>query len=139
MALLPKITIQRCVQEALSDDGKITMSPAALELANRCCVEFLRLVASEAAECSEKAGNKIILQRHVNAALTTLQFPTCQDPPAQPAKKGKGKKIQASKERAAPTKKKRKKHHEAATPEEAAEMAAQQDALLNASKERMGL
>lgn len=52
----------------------MTFSKSARDLLIACCMEFLRMLSSEANEVSEKESKKTIAVEHVEAALTDLGF-----------------------------------------------------------------
>ncbi|KAI5803402.1 histone-fold-containing protein [Peziza echinospora] len=69
---LPKATVQKIIQEILSND--LSFAKDARDLLIECCVEFITLISSEANEISEKEAKKTIAAEHVVKALKDLGF-----------------------------------------------------------------
>lgn len=65
-------TVAKLVSEMLSPE--LTISREARDLLIDCCVEFIRLVSSEANEICEKETKKTIAGEHVTKALQDLGF-----------------------------------------------------------------
>jgi len=64
--------LQTLVLEALPNGLKCSREE--LEILNTCCLEFIRLIAGEANEISERAQKNTITPENVIAALQTLEF-----------------------------------------------------------------
>ncbi|KAF8427807.1 histone-fold-containing protein [Tirmania nivea] len=69
---LPKATVQKIIQEILSND--LSFAKDARDLLIECCVEFITLISSEANEIAEKEAKKTIAAEHVVRALKDLGF-----------------------------------------------------------------
>ena len=69
---LPKATVQKLIQDYLPKD--ISCAKDTRDLLIDCCVEFIRLVSSEANEACEKDSKKTIAPEHVVKGLVDLGF-----------------------------------------------------------------
>ncbi|KAF2747380.1 histone-fold-containing protein [Sporormia fimetaria CBS 119925] len=71
---LPKATVQKIINEILTNDAGITFAKDSRDLLIECCVEFITLISSQANEIAEKEAKKTIACEHVKAALEELEF-----------------------------------------------------------------
>ncbi len=67
-------TVQKIITEILHADSGMTFAKETRDLLIECCVEFIRLISSEANEIAEKEAKKTIACEHVKAALEELGF-----------------------------------------------------------------
>jgi len=79
---LPKATVQKIISEILPQSSASTaaggtnpsFSRDARDLLIECCVEFIRMLSSEANDISEKEAKKTIAVEHIEKALRELGF-----------------------------------------------------------------
>ena len=73
---LPKATVQKIVTEILppTTPGNPAFARDARDLLINCCIEFIRMLSSEANEISEKEAKKTIAVEHIEKALKELDF-----------------------------------------------------------------
>ena len=69
-----KATIQKIISEILPAGSGQTFGRDARDLLIECCVEFIRMLSSEANEISEKEARKTIATEHIEKALKELDF-----------------------------------------------------------------
>ncbi|CAH1763465.1 17281_t:CDS:2 [Entrophospora sp. SA101] len=69
---LPKATVTKLITEMLPPN--IACPKDSRDLLIDCCVEFIRLIASEANDICEKEEKKTIAAEHVISALQSLGF-----------------------------------------------------------------
>jgi histone H3/H4 len=67
-------TVQKIINEILSNDSGVTFAKDTRDLLIECCVEFITLISSEANDIAEKEAKKTIACEHVKAALEQLEF-----------------------------------------------------------------
>jgi len=67
-------TVQKIINEILTNDAGVTFAKDTRDLLIECCVEFITLISSEANEIAEKEAKKTIACDHVQAALLELDF-----------------------------------------------------------------
>jgi histone H3/H4 len=67
-------TVQKIINEILTNDAGVTFAKDTRDLLIECCVEFITLISSEANEIAEKEAKKTIACDHVKAALEELGF-----------------------------------------------------------------
>jgi histone H3/H4 len=67
-------TVQKIINEILTNDAGVTFAKDTRDLLIECCVEFITLISSEANEIAEKEAKKTIACEHVKQALEELDF-----------------------------------------------------------------
>jgi down-regulator of transcription 1 len=67
-------TVQKIITEILASDPGMTFARETRDILIECCVEFIKLVSSEANEIAEKEAKKTIACEHVKSALEDLGF-----------------------------------------------------------------
>lgn len=72
---LPKATVQKILSEIIPNSSGLTTSKDFRDTVTECCVEFIKLISSEANDISEREQKKTIAAEHVTAALKELGFP----------------------------------------------------------------
>jgi histone H3/H4 len=71
---VPTATVQKIITEILPPTSGVTFAREARDLLIDCCVEFIRMLSSEANEISEKEARKTIAPEHIEKALKELDF-----------------------------------------------------------------
>ncbi|KAL8682826.1 MAG: hypothetical protein Q9186_001155 [Xanthomendoza sp. 1 TL-2023] len=72
---LPKATVQKITTEILQSSPGVAFAKDARDLLIDCCVEFIKLISSEANEIAENEAKKTIATEHIDKALRELGFP----------------------------------------------------------------
>lgn len=67
-------TVQKIITEILPPSSGVTFGRDARDLLIECCVEFIRMLSSEANDISEKEARKTIATEHIEKALKELDF-----------------------------------------------------------------
>lgn len=67
-------TVQKIISEILPASSGMTFGRDARDLLIECCVEFIRMLSSEANDISEKEARKTIATEHIEKALKELDF-----------------------------------------------------------------
>ncbi|KAI4249149.1 MAG: hypothetical protein L6R40_000607 [Gallowayella cf. fulva] len=72
---LPKATVQKITTEILQSSPGVAFAKDARDLLIDCCVEFIKLISSEANDIAEGEAKKTIATEHIDKALRELGFP----------------------------------------------------------------
>lgn len=67
-------TVQKIITEILPASSGLTFARDARDLLIDCCVEFIRMLSSEANDISEKEAKKTIAVEHIEKGLKELGF-----------------------------------------------------------------
>ena len=71
---VPTATVQKIITEILPPSSGVAFAREARDLLIDCCVEFIRMLSSEANDISEKEARKTIAPEHIEKALKELDF-----------------------------------------------------------------